>query len=197
MVDVVDTALALLRGHPAPSADEEPTLPAERAALRLAVVLGRGDYASALSEPLAAALLDAPDCGAAVQAYLQEHTDATEKAAAAEQEHDSDGDGDDGGRRATPAAYMGDLHWMDLDTSGLVSGMHQQQGQPLDRTNEPMHSATAAAAPTTPPFSTSTSASAGTVALLSGHHCPTAVSLTVDIMKMVAAIDWSQLRVTG
>ena len=53
-------------------------------ALRLAVVLGRGDYASALSEPLAAALLDAPDCGAAVQAYLQEHTDATEKAAAAE-----------------------------------------------------------------------------------------------------------------
>ena len=67
------TSHALLRGDPAPPAQEEPTEPVERAALRLAALLGRGEYAAALEEPLAATLLDAPDCAAAVQAYLAEH----------------------------------------------------------------------------------------------------------------------------
>ena len=61
---------ALLRGEAAPPVEEEPTEPVERAALRLAALLGRGEYAAALQEPLAATLLDAPDCAAAVQAYL-------------------------------------------------------------------------------------------------------------------------------
>ena len=67
------TSHALLRGDPAPPVQEEPTEPVERAALRLAALLGRGEYAAALEEPLAATLLDAPDCAAAVQAYLAEH----------------------------------------------------------------------------------------------------------------------------
>ena len=67
------TSHALLRGEAAPAVEEEPTEPVERAALRLAALLGRGEYAAALEEPLAATLLDAPDCAAAVQAYLAEH----------------------------------------------------------------------------------------------------------------------------
>jgi hypothetical protein len=70
---ITATSHALLRGEAAPPVEEEPTEPVERAALRLAALLGRGEYAAALQEPLAATLLDAPDCAAAVQAYLAEH----------------------------------------------------------------------------------------------------------------------------
>ena len=76
------TANALLRGEPAPPVEEEPTEPTERAALRLAALLGRGEYAAALKEPLAATLLDAPDCAAAVRLYLEEHAHAAPAAAA-------------------------------------------------------------------------------------------------------------------
>ena len=54
--------------------EEEPIEPIERTALRFAALLGRGEYAAVLQEPLAATLLDVPDCAAAVQAYLAEHT---------------------------------------------------------------------------------------------------------------------------
>ena len=73
---------ALLRGEAAPPVEEEPTEPVERAALRLAALLGRGEYAAALQEPLGATLLDAPDCAAAVQAYLAEHALVAPAAAA-------------------------------------------------------------------------------------------------------------------
>lgn len=76
------TSHALLRGEAAPAVEEEPTEPVERAALRLAALLGRGEYAAALEEPLAATLLDAPDCAAAVQAYLAEHALVAPAAAA-------------------------------------------------------------------------------------------------------------------
>ena len=76
------TSHALLRGEAAPAVEEEPTEPVERAALRLAALLGRGEYAAALQEPLAATLLDAPDCAAAVQAYLAEHALVAPAAAA-------------------------------------------------------------------------------------------------------------------
>ena len=49
------TSSALLRGLPAP---EVAPAEAEREALRLAALLGRGEYAAALSEPLAAKLLE-------------------------------------------------------------------------------------------------------------------------------------------